>query len=296
MRVYGLDFTSAPNSTTSKAKKQKRLMLAACELEGEVLRLERFELLNSGKQGCFAGFENWLARDEAWIAGIDFPFGQPAALVRELKWPETWSGYVKHIEALGKEGFEKTLVEYKASKSEGQKHLFRAIDKLTNAQSPMTLNYTPVGKMFYQGAYRLCKADVSLPPLRTLASPKKVAVEAYPALVARKWIGPKQGYKNDDPTKGDHYMTCARFDIVSALRGMEKDNCRVPFKERYGFAVVMNDDDAQRCVDDFTGDSLDSVLCAVQAAWAYTKRNENYGVPEIADPLEGWICDPETFQ
>ena len=91
-------------------------------------------------------------------------------------------------------------------------------------------------------------------------------------------------------------MTFARYDIVSALRGMDKNNCRVPFKERYGFAVMMNDDDAQHCVDDFTGDSLDSVLCAVQAAWAYTKRNENYGVPEIADPLEGWICDPETFQ
>ena len=121
MNVYGLDFTSAPNSTASKAQKQKRLMLAACELEGEVLRLERFETLNTHEQGSFAGFESWLAKDEVWIAGIDFPFGQPAALVRELKWPETWSGYVKHIETLGKEGFEKTLVEYKASAARGTK-------------------------------------------------------------------------------------------------------------------------------------------------------------------------------
>jgi hypothetical protein len=296
MRVYGLDFTSAPDSTASKARKQKRLMLAVCKLQGETLKLERFEMLNTSKPGSFAGFEKWLAEDKAWIAGIDFPFGQPAALVRELKWPESWSEYVKHVESLGREGFEKTLVQYKASKAAGQKHLFRAIDKLSNAQSPMTLDYTPVGKMFFQGAFRLCKANVSLPTLRMLAGSKKIVVEAYPALVARKWIGLKQGYKNDDPKKSDRYMTYARCDIVSAIRGMDKNNCRVPFKDRYGFTVLMSDKHAQQCIDDFTGDLLDSVLCAVQAAWAHTKRKENYGIPKKADPLEGWICDPDTFQ
>ena len=58
----------------------------------------------------------------------------------------------------------------------------------------------------------------------------------------------------------------------------------------------MNDGAAKECTDDATGDSLDSVLCAVQAAWAFTKRAENYGIPTNADPLEGWICDPETWQ
>lgn len=32
MRIYGLDFTSAPSSKTSKAKKLKRLMLAVTSL------------------------------------------------------------------------------------------------------------------------------------------------------------------------------------------------------------------------------------------------------------------------
>ena len=36
----------------------------------------------------------------------------------------------------------------------------------------------------------------------------------------------------------------------------------------------------------------DSLLCAVQAAWAYEKRDEGYGVPPECDPDEGWILDP----
>jgi hypothetical protein len=47
---------------------------------------------------------------------------------------------------------------------------------------------------------------------------------------------------------------------------------------------------------DASGDSLDAVLCMVQAAWAATQhaaaeaagQQGNYGLP-IFDPLEGWI-------
>ena len=39
-------------------------------------------------------------------------------------------------------------------------------------------------------------------------------------------------------------------------------------------------------------DALDSLLCAVQAAWAYLKRDDDYGVPPECDPDEGWILDP----
>ncbi len=294
MKVCGLDFTSAP--TSSNAKKQKRLLLAVCNLDGQRLDVQHFQLLNTTQAGSFAGFEEWLTQEDSWIAGLDFPFAQPAALVKELNWGKSWSDYVSHIAALGKNGFEQALVQYKASKAAGHKHLFREIDKRTDSQSPMTLDYTPVGKMFFQGSYRLLQSNVSLPPLRPITGATKVALEAYPALVARKWIGLKQGYKNDDPKKSDQNMTHARRDIVSAIRGMDTDNCRVPFMERYGFNVVMTDDTADQCVKDHTGDMLDSVLCAAQAAWAYTQRARNYGIPEHVDPLEGWICDPETLQ
>ena len=43
------------------------------------------------------------------------------------------------------------------------------------------------------------------------------------------------------------------------------------------------------------GSPIDSVLCAVQAAWAYTKKNESWGVPEECDRDEGWILDPQLL-
>ncbi len=53
-------------------------------------------------------------------------------------------------------------------------------------------------------------------------------------------------------------------------------------EEAYGFVVRM-------------ADALDLVLCAVQAAWAYTKRDEGWGVPGECDRDEGWILDPQLL-
>ena len=44
MRIYGLDFTSAPSSGSSKAKSLKKLMLAACTLENGLLNVDNFEV------------------------------------------------------------------------------------------------------------------------------------------------------------------------------------------------------------------------------------------------------------
>ena len=46
--------------------------------------------------------------------------------------------------------------------------------------------------------------------------------------------------------------------------------------------------------EDASGDKLDAVLCAIQAAWAWKKRDRRYGRPHSADKLEGWIADPVT--
>ena len=48
------------------------------------------------------------------------------------------------------------------------------------------------------------------------------------------------------------------------------------------------------CIDDADGDSLDAVLAAVQAAWSWVRRDEDYGVPQDCDRVEGWIVDPVT--
>ena len=44
--------------------------------------------------------------------------------------------------------------------------------------------------------------------------------------------------------------------------------------------------------EDPTGDQLDALICAIQAAWAWTMKAQRYGAPEGADALEGWIADP----
>ena len=49
----------------------------------------------------------------------------------------------------------------------------------------------------------------------------------------------------------------------------------------------------QQCIDDGSGDTLDAVLCAVQAAVArrHLDAGDNwYGIPSGADTLAGWIA------
>ena len=43
-------------------------------------------------------------------------------------------------------------------------------------------------------------------------------------------------------------------------------------------------------MDDATGDTLDAIACAVQAAWCAARAGENYGLPRAVDPVEGWIA------
>ena len=41
-----------------------------------------------------------------------------------------------------------------------------------------------------------------------------------------------------------------------------------------------------------SGDSMDAVLCQLQAAWALQQHQQGaplYGLPPDMDPLEGWI-------
>lgn len=44
--------------------------------------------------------------------------------------------------------------------------------------------------------------------------------------------------------------------------------------------------------DDPEADTLDALLFAVQAAWAWSRRSTGYGAPRNCDVLKGWIADP----
>ncbi|MDP3106050.1 MAG: DUF429 domain-containing protein [Candidatus Methanoperedens sp.] len=271
MKVYGIDFTSAPSN-------RKPITCADCTLENGSLHLNGLK-----KMETFEKFDEFLAAGTEWIAGMDFPFGQPRKLISNLGWPLSWKDYVGVIDKMGKQEFVDTLKKYRQPRPKGDKHHFRDTDKIAKSCSPMMLFGVPVGKMFCEGAPRLLKSGVSIHPCHKNGS-QRIVVEAYPKLVAKKLIL-KPKYKNDTKNKQTLQLREARQEIVKKLKS---DSIRF----YYGFDVALKEDFAAKIIEDPTGDCLDALLCAIQAGWAYEQRELGYGIPEGFE-LEGWIVDPD---
>jgi hypothetical protein len=56
-----------------------------------------------------------------------------------------------------------------------------------------------------------------------------------------------------------------------------------------GLRLKLSNAQRDALADDASGDSLDAVLCLVQAAWAQRQGAPRYGLPDEIDDLEGWI-------
>ncbi len=276
MRIYGLDFTSSPS-------RSKPITCAECVLRNGELKLHSFRPITS-----FGDFEAFLEEDGTWLAGIDFPFGQPWKLITNLGLPTTWEEYVRSIHEDDSSAFQAAIDNYRQHRPAGDKEHLRVTDALADSRSPMKFVNPPVAKMFFEGANRLAKSGVSIIPCRETPESRRIVVEAYPALVARRFAG---SYKSDDRKKQTADKEKARLDIVSGLRE--------DLQTAYGFSVSLSRDHVEECIKDATGDTLDAVLCAVQAAWAYSKRNRSYGIPVRNHPViqsEGWIVDPRLVE
>ena len=274
MRIYGVDFTSAPSSA-------KPIVCAKCWFEEGKLQVEE---INTGISD-FGAFEAFLGAPGPWVAGLDFPFGLPRKLVEELGWPCSWAEYVGAFCGTDEDvrRFEILIAGYRLRKPPGQKHLFRETDRRAGAVSPMSLYGTPVGRMFVRGAPRLLRAGVNVLPCRPVGGSRTV-VEVYPGLAARKLVG-RVPYKRGRAKSGLSEMAEVRRRIVEGLlRGLPGLD--------YGLLIEIEDKLIEQCLADETGDRLDSVLCAVQAAWAYSQREFGWGIPPWCDPVEGWITDP----
>ena len=271
MKIYGVDFTSAPGS-------KKTITYAQCKLTVDGLSLECFGALAS-----FADFEYFLSTLGPCVAGMDFPFGQPRKFIENAGWPNTWEGMIHYVSSLHKSEFIGLLETYCQGRDVGDKHHLRFTDKFARSRSPMMLYRVPVGKMFFEGAPRLWKAGVSIQPCLVRDDPR-IVVEAYPALVARRWIG-KRSYKTDNVKQQTTAQRSMREELIHALHSGDA-------KTYFGFDLHLNAQDAEVITQDGSGDRLDAFLCAVQAGWAYTQRERHFGVPLDCDPLEGWIVDP----
>ena len=267
MTVFGIDFTSAPSSRKPITCVRTRFKGASLSFE-ELLHLHDFE-----------AFEGLLAAPGPWVAGLDFPFGQARRLVENIGWPDSWAGYVAAVSRLDRADFRKVLEDYKRDRAPGDKQHKRTCDALTRSQSPQTLYGTPVALMFYEGAPRLLQAGVHL-PCNHDGDRSRVALEVYPGIVARRLLG-RTSYKNDSKRKQTAEQRRARRSLLAALTGK-------PGEDIYGFSIAA----PPELAEDPGGDDLDALLCAVQAAWGYSRADSDYGAPASLDRLEGWIADP----
>jgi len=278
MRVYGIDFTSTPST-------DKPLTIARCKLDDAILKIESLDALCSWQE-----LSLFLAEKGSWIAGIDFPFGQPIRLITDLAWPQAWQEYVRHIASISKRDYAGLIDEYRAGQPEGEKEHFRDCDRRAGALSPMKMYFVPTGKMFHQGAPFLLASTCNVVPFRIDDGVERTVVESYPGLVARKFIVGRS-YKHDSPGKQTEEHKIARGDIVTSITSPAPMSLIVM---HYGFRVEMADHLREQCIDDPTGDVIDSALAAIQACWAHLQQNNNYGVPNDCNLSEGWIPDPET--
>lgn len=269
MKILGIDFTSAPS-------KIKPITCAVGELTDNQLQITEVKRLQT-----FAAFEQSLAQSGSYVAGFDFPFGQPRRLIEELGWPTNWAELIDLISLMGKEAFESEIRRYSEPRPIGDKLHRRLTDVRANAISPMKLDFVPVGKMFFQGATRLLAAGLNIQPCHP-TSDNRIALEVYPALVNRRF-NRKLSYKQDNVARQTDQHTAARSALVDSLFSSL-------FADTYGFSLTLDSSLSTAAIADKSGDTLDAVLCAVQAAWA--SITPNLGIPIDCDPLEGWIVDP----
>jgi hypothetical protein len=263
VRIYGVDFTCAP-------RRAKPITVAVGLLKKESLQLSALEKLYS-----FAEFEAFLGTPGPWIGGFDFPFSLPAELARDLGWPAPWQELVAHCTSMDRLAFRSALDAYRNSRKPGSKYAHRATDYPAGSSSPMKLVNPPVALMFHEGARRLLAADIHIPVLYP-GNSSRVALEAYPGLLARKQLGIRASYKSDTRAEQTSARRLVRKQIVAALADGRPLGIEVQFA-KFEKTVVA----------DGSGDLLDAVICAVQAAWA--AKRPGYGLPAEASAGEGWI-------
>ena len=268
--LLGCDFSSSPG-------RHKPIVLALGERRGSrvvLQRLERFDTLDA--------WGAWLAQPGHWVGGFDLPFGLPRELVEQLGWPLAWLDCMAHYRTLTREQIRSTFAAFCAARPVGGKFAHRATDGPAGSSPSMKWVNPPVAYMLHAGLPLLLDAGVHLPGLHT-GDATRVALEAYPGLLAREVLG-RRSYKSDTRAQQTPERLLARKDLLTALE---------QGRTRLGLQLKLSHAQRDALADDARGDSLDAVLCLLQAAWAERAHADGdplYGLPSTLDPLEGWIA------
>jgi hypothetical protein len=264
--LLGCDFSSTPT-------RRKPIVIALGHARAGRVVLEQLERIDS-----LAGFAASLQRPGPWVGGFDFPFGLPRELVEHLGWPVQWRECIAHYAGLTRADIRDTFAAFCDSRPAGAKFANRAFDKLAGSSPSMKWVNPPVAYMLHAALPLLIEAGVHIPGLHD-GDPHRVALEAYPGLLAREVIA-RRSYKSDEKAKQTADRLIARKDLVTALEMGQT---------RLGLRIKLSNAQREALIDDASGDSLDAVLCLVQAAWAEREGAPRYGLPGSIDALEGWI-------
>ena len=268
MNLIGCDFSSSPS-------RRKPIVLAQGAVAGgrvQLTGLQTFETLDA--------WGDWLAQPGEWVGGFDLPFGLPRELVEALDWPTDWTACMDHYASLSRADIRDQFAAFCNARPAGGKFAHRATDRPAGSSPSMKWVNPPVAYMLHAGVPLLRRAGVHWPGLAD-GDPRRVALEAYPGLLAREVLG-NRSYKSDDKSRQTAERLLARRSLLSALeRG----------QTRLGLRLVASNAFMNRLAEDASGDALDATLCLMQAAWAATRHvagHPCYGLPPC-DPLEGWI-------
>lgn len=268
-QVIGCDFSSSPS-------KRKPIVFAIGSANHGRVSLSRLEQIHT-----LDGFSIWLNENKNWAGAFDLPFGLPRELVETLGWPTDWQACIKHYASFSREEIRSIFKAFCDARPVGGKFAHRATDLPAGSSPSMKWVNPPVAYMLHAGVPRLIEAGVHMPALHD-GDLQRVALEGYPGLLAREILG-KRSYKSDDKAKQTPERLIARKDVVTQLElGQTRLNLRLKLTHAQRDALI----------DDASGDSLDAVLCMLQAACAqdqHQKGAKNYGLPSKIDPLEGWI-------
>lgn len=297
--LLGVDFSCAPSS-------RKPIVAAWGRRHGGIVKLEGLEPITT-----LGGFEALVSPThpravEGWVGGFDFPFGLPSVFLTALRadaglpLADTRALiHYLHQRCPNRQAFQQLVDGWGVHWGAGtrpatlpHRRCDSAMDGLSST-SPLQTRYVPVGKMYFEGLWRLVQADVTLPGMWSPAPPSsahgerqaspRLAFEAYPGLLAHEILG-RQSYKSDARDQIDAARRLVqRLSLIDALE---------QGRTRLGVRLKLTPAQRDHLASDPQGDRLDAVLCLVQAGWAHTRLTEGdalAGRPADMDPVEGWI-------
>lgn len=273
--LIGCDFSSRPG-------RHKAIVIASGTADGDRLTLDGLQFLTS-----LDAFADWLVRERDWVGGFDLPFGLPRELVRDLGWPTDWLACMRHYASLDRSQIRNRFAAYCAARPVGGKFAHRATDRWAGSSPSMKWVNPPVAYMLHAGVPLLIDAGVCLVGLHAgdpcdvdgLQRSRRVALEAYPGLLAREVLG-RASYKSDEKARQTGQRRDNRERLVDAL---QQGHTRLRLR------LVATPAQRAQLIGDGSGDTLDAVLCLLQAAWGARIGWPGYGLPMPIDALEGWI-------